>query len=291
MQILVVIAHYFKPEKTPRYASERSDAESARRENLERIIRTWRGVFGEHQYLQIDEKRYEAGIGPAAKIDLQLVHLKEHSLIASNFATKHGVRLRQVEVANPRMLPFAAHHVFKESKSGYDWFVYSEDDILVSDPTTFQKLNAFNTQLGYKRVLQPNRFELNPIATKFKTYIDGNLNPKVLEKINSRIEDTDHLNMMALDTKIALRRARNPHSGCFFLHAEQIDYWTRQPNFLDMDVSFISPLESAASLGISKNFSIYKPFGRESGFFEVQHLGNDYSALNNQKAQVGNEQQ
>jgi hypothetical protein len=282
MQILVVIAHYFKPEKTPRYASERSEAETSRRENVERIIRTWRGVFGEHQYLQIDEKKYEAGIGPAAKIDLQLVHLRDHSLVTSDFATEHGVRLRQVEVANPRMLPFAAHHVFKENKSGYDWFVYSEDDILVSDPTTFLKLNAFNKQFGYKRVLQPNRFELNAFATKFKTYIDGNLNQKVLEIINPKIEDENYLNMTALDTKIALRRARNPHSGCFFLNAEQIDYWARQANFLDMDVSFISPLESAASLGISKNFSIYKPFGRESGFFEVQHLGNDYSALNTQ---------
>jgi len=282
MQILVVIAHYFKPEKTPRYASERSEAETSRRENVERIIRTWRGVFGEHQYLQIDEKKYEAGIGPAAKIDLQLVHLRDHSLVTSDFATEHGVRLRQVEVANPRMLPFAAHHVFKENKSGYDWFVYSEDDILVSDPTTFLKLNAFNKQFGYKRVLQPNRFELNAFATKFKTYIDGNLNQKVLETINPKIEDENYLNMTALDTKIALRRARNPHSGCFFLNAEQIDYWARQANFLDMDVSFISPLESAASLGISKNFSIYKPFGRESGFFEVQHLGNDYSALNTQ---------
>ena len=234
MRILVTIAHYFKPEKSPKYGSERSEAETSRRENVERIIRTWRGVFGEHQYLQIDEKKYEAGIGPAAKVDLQLVHLRDHSLVTSDFATEHGVRLRQVEVANPRMLPFAAHHVFKENKSAYDWFVYSEDDILVSDPTTFLKLNAFNKQFGYKRVLQPNRFELNAFATKFKTYIDGNLNQRLLETINSKIEDENYLNMTALDTKIALRRARNPHSGCFFLNVEQIDYWARQANFLGL---------------------------------------------------------
>ena len=46
--------------------------------------------------------------------------------------------------------------------------------------------------------------------------------------------------------------------------------------FLDGDCSFAGPLESAASLGVMKNFRIYKPAYANAGFLEIRHLHNRY---------------
>ena len=43
---------------------------------------------------------------------------------------------------------------------------------------------------------------------------------------------------------------RNPHAGCFVLSRNQLQHWTQQPHWQDGDSSWVSPLESAATLGI-----------------------------------------
>jgi hypothetical protein len=279
MRILLTIAHYFKATENPKHASENANYKNARKANIERIIRTWRGVFEEYQTLQIGDRRYEKFRGPATQLNIEVVQFVDCSLITKKFADAQRLTLREVQINNPKMLPFAAHHILREKKNQYDWYVYSEDDLLVTDPLVFKKLEAFNKQFGYKRILQPNRFELNPSANLYKTYIDGDLKPETIDPLNCRIADEEFLNLPALESRISLRRARNPHSGCFFLHADQLEYWTSKKTFLDMDVSFISPLESAATLGIAKNFAIYKPFGKDTGFFEIEHLDNGYSNI------------
>ncbi|MFN8982736.1 MAG: calcium-binding protein, partial [Alphaproteobacteria bacterium] len=62
--------------------------------------------------------------------------------------------------------------------------------------------------------------------------------------------------------------------------AEQLTHWMAQPNFGDLDCSLISPLESAATLGILKTFPIYKPFGRDLGWLEIEHLDTRFSGMN-----------
>jgi hypothetical protein len=75
---------------------------------------------------------------------------------------------------------------------------------------------------------------------------------------------------------VAFERWTNPHSGCFFLNAAQIEKWASSPGFLDGDCSFAGPLESAASLGVMKNFRIYKPAFPNAGFLEIRHMHNRY---------------
>jgi hypothetical protein len=53
-----------------------------------------------------------------------------------------------------------------------------------------------------------------------------------------------------------------------------------QPHFGDQDCSFVSPLESAATLGILKTFPIYKTFGRDMGWLEIEHLDTRFSGIN-----------
>ena len=53
-----------------------------------------------------------------------------------------------------------------------------------------------------------------------------------------------------------------------------------QPHWMGGDCSFVSALESAATLGIAKTFSIYKPFGASSGFLEIEHPDDRISTMN-----------
>ena len=53
----------------------------------------------------------------------------------------------------------------------------------------------------------------------------------------------------------------------------------QQPHWADQDSSFIGPLESAATLGALKTFSIYKSWGRSFGFLGVEHMDKRYSGL------------
>jgi hypothetical protein len=47
-----------------------------------------------------------------------------------------------------------------------------------------------------------------------------------------------------------------------------------------MDCGFISPLESSVTLGVMKTFPIYKAFGPDAGFFELEHLDTRFSSMN-----------
>jgi hypothetical protein len=82
-----------------------------------------------------------------------------------------------------------------------------------------------------------------------------------------------------MEQNVKFQRSLNPHSGCYFLNAEQLEYWTKQPHFLDRDCSFIGPLESAATLGMMKTFKIYKPSPANSNFLEIQHFGANFLSL------------
>ena len=48
---------------------------------------------------------------------------------------------------------------------------------------------------------------------------------------------------------------RNPHAGCFALTPEQMNCWVDDDCWQDGDCSYVSPLESAATLGLVKNVS------------------------------------
>ena len=72
---------------------------------------------------------------------------------------------------------------------------------------------------------------------------------------------------------------KNPHSGCFVLHSTQLQSWVSSSHWQDGDASFVSPLESAATLGISKTFRLYKPVMAMGSWLELQHWGNSFHCL------------
>ena len=164
------------------------------------------------------------------------------------------------------------------TESNTHYVVYLEDDIILNDPDFFLKLRLFNQTFGNRYLLMPNRIEtLESSGQLRRFYIDGNYNPAVSSQYR---KSTDaRFSIMHLGERVQFEQPSNLHSGCFFLTNSQLTKWSESSNWLNYDVSFVSPLESAATLGIAQNFNILKtPFSHAS-WFELQHFGTSFHSL------------
>jgi len=187
----------------------------------------------------------------------------------------HELYHHQPVKAEPMLLGFGCHQALKANLGRYDYYCYVEDDLLVQDPFFLQKLSWFTEQFGDDTVLLPHRFETAHKQPVHKLYIDG----PVREDFTARwqdINDRRSLQAEALGSRLVFERWPNPHSGCFFLNARQMEKWASCSSFGSLDTSFAGPLESAATLEIMKNFRLYKPSFACAGFFEVKHMHNRY---------------
>lgn len=73
------------------------------------------------------------------------------------------------------------------------------------------------------------------------------------------------------DEMIQFERPTYPSAGCFILSSDQLELWINSSHFLDGDVSYMSPGDSAVTLSIMKAFRIYKPVLHQAWFLEVLH--------------------
>lgn len=277
MKALVVLVHYFAAEANPRHASVDASRRTDRASAVERVLRGYRGAFGPASKIRFAEKDYLLAPQSGLQIDLRVLTVEGHSLVEPALRERLAVSQTTANPDNPRMLGFNACRVFAKYARDYDWFVFSEDDLLVRDAQFFDKLIWFNRAFGDRRVLSPNRVEWNDSARTQKTYIDGDLTPGTFQRLSAPVADVDILRADVMGVETTFRRARNPHSGFFAVTRAQLDYWMAQPHWLDHDVSFVSPLESAATLGLTKTFAVYKPDGPSASFLEVEHLDNRFS--------------
>ena len=181
------------------------------------------------------------------------------------------------------MLGFEAQkHLAQGLEGDYDWFGYLEDDLLIHDPCFFTKLSWFEKVMGPEAVLLPQRVEFADRPDKVdRFYIDGPIDLAELQRLVApgpvRLLDGP-------GGRVAVEPALNPHAGCFFLSRRQLQHWVDQPHWQDGDVTFISPLESAATLGLAKTFTVFKPCLSTAGWLEVQHHGTSFHSLINEPA-------
>lgn len=181
---------------------------------------------------------------------------------------------------NPLYLGFACQVVLQQAladPANYDYFCYLEDDSIFHDPWFFEKLRWFNTQFGPENLLQPNRFEVSGAIAPFahKAYIDLEFDAASARNpgFAHNFDAATILKSTYLDRPIHFRRAGNPHAGCFFLNRTQMEHWVAQPHFLDGDTRFVSPLESAATMGLIRTFRVFKPDFGCASFLEIEHDG------------------
>lgn len=278
MRILFTIPHFFNPEGSGKHGSLRKDPQT-RRIALTTCLTALKALYGKYQYM-IDISRIQAipaNQNNGNDVDIivcttQGFHLLSQIPLASDFLMHHNTNVE------PMLLGFECQAVLKSCLGKYDYYCYLEDDLVLHDPWFFVKLKWFNHHTGNGNLLQPNRYEISPLGTLQKAYIDGNLNPKITAKFQN-IREQPQLKGKIMEKLITFHKTYNPHSGCYFLNAEQMAEWASKPYFLDRDTSFIGPLESAATLGIMRSFRVYKPAAADASFLEIQHFGTTFLSL------------
>lgn len=279
MRILLAIIHYFAAEADPKHSSVDAAGMATRRAVTRGVIERYRGLFGRPAALEMASRTIHRLPGGGDTLDIAIITMPGCSLLDGDFLARHAVRAVEVRPENPRMLGFFAHELFARLRGAYDMFAFSEDDLLPADPDLFAKAAWFAARSGGRRVLSPNRFEWNAQGRAIKTYIDGDLGPKMIDPLIALHRDDDAITLEAFDRPRTFRRARNPHAGFFAITQAQLGHWMRQPHWLDRNCGFVSPLESAATLGLAQAFPIYKPFGSSAAFLELEHADTRYSSF------------
>lgn len=240
-------------------------------------------LFSKYQRIIDHEQRLAilANQSQAHEIDLVICTTENYHLLDRLQLPKHFYKHQNTK-AKPLFLGFECQAILRDCLGQYDYYCFLEDDLILHDPWFFIKLDWFTQQVGDLSLLQPNRYEVSNRGAVCKAYIDGDLTPQVTAPFQN-VQEQPLLKGEILNTAIAFRRPLNPHAGCYFLNANQMAHWAKQPYFLDRDTSFISPLESAATLGIMKTFRVYKPEPKQANFLEIQHFGTRFLRLIEEK--------
>jgi hypothetical protein len=280
MKILIVIAHYYKPQENAIHSSTDASLRAVRQKALEDAVLSWRAHYSQPATINIERKKFVLSETSIKQMDIAVLVSGEDHLLTKEFTSRYQTQTVQVKTDHPKLLPFAAHKLMADNRYRYDWFIYSEDDLAIPDGSFLKKQVLFQQLFGERRLLQPNRFEVNPGGVRYKTYIDGDLRKGFIEPYLAMVNDDRSL--LRQETSfgaVEFARSRNPHAGFFAITDQQLCCWVNQKHFMDMDCSFVSPLESAATLGMLKTFAIYKSIAPNQDYCEIEHLDRKFSGL------------
>jgi hypothetical protein len=272
MRVLITIPHYFGP--GPANSPNRSNRPEARRERVQALVAVITSLhqnFGQNAYGLDHEHRLAVRPGRRTRHSLDIVvctaggnHLLDDLRFVGN-----SFRHEATEV-EPNLLGFECHKLLRDHRGTYDYYGYLEDDVVITDPSFFKKRQAFDRRFGSGALLMPHRFEVAQSGPVRKLYVDYRLAKRVTSAWQ-KIDDSSLLVLSYCDEWIGLERTSYPSSGCFFLNADQLEKWISSLHFLDGDVSYLSPLDSASILSVMKTFRVYKPALDQAWFLEVLH--------------------
>lgn len=278
MRVLAAVPHYFDPQGGGRHASLRPDA-APRVRGLTACIEGLHAHLGRKQvaYDIANRTAHAANQIDAADLDVIVCTTKGRHLLGA-LTLPDGLYRHHATDAEPMLLGFECRDVLRAHLGDYDWYCFVEDDLVVGDPLLLRKIAWFSSLAGDDHLLLPNRFEISAHGVAHKAYIDGTLPPRVTAPWR------DMTSLPPLEGKVLGRPVRflpglNPHAACWFLTAAQMQRWAAEPWFADRDTSFVGPLESGCTLGILREFKIYKPAPESASFLEIRHWGDDFLSL------------
>lgn len=247
VRLMAVVTHY------AHLAQLSPEQQTIRRERLFRTLRSLTCCF--------------------AHTDLTLVlNTLDGQSLADGLPTWLTRRLRTVGAPEvpPLQLGFRAQDIFVESQDHHDWFLFTEDDVIYSDPCMLEKLTLFNSLTGDGGLLLlPNRFE--HFEGK-KRYVDLFWNQDFKEVTWNRISAFSVAGMR-------FSQCSNPHSAMFCISRNQLKRWIASGRHLRGLPISASLLESAATGCLGEVFEIYKPTHPNLHFLEVEHCDQRYSKV------------
>lgn len=290
MKILITIPHYYNASSDSIHGSGKKDPRP-RIQALYMCLFNIYSLFSPSQCMIDIQHKQAASVNNnfTHNIDVVICTTEGKHLLDHLNAPKNFYRHYQSSLENPKFLGFECQKILRGNIGKYDYYCFMEDDLIINDSLLFEKIKWFNENTENINLLQPNRYEVSSRGRVLKSYVDGDIRPGATENYQN-VNEYRELTKELLGRNFIFTRPLNPHSGCFFLTQEQMQHWASQPYFLDLDASFISPLESSATLGIMKTFRIYKPAPRNANFLEIQHFGDSFLTLiGNQVALINNE--
>lgn len=279
MRLLLTIAHYFGPAAKGalrgRHGSQRPTS-APRIQALTQCLHALHQLYGPSQCtMQLAERRTVSANQDVKGLLRVLICTSGTSHLIEHLPVEKRLFEHITTDCRPDLLGYECQALLRDHWGDYDYYAYLEDDLVLHDPWFFVKLAWFNRAVGDDKLLQPNRYERGPGPLVHKAYVDGDLEDRVTERFQ-RVADEPHLEEAVFGKRIVFLRTRNPHSGCYFLNADQMKHWIEQPFFCDRATSFIGPLESAATLGVMRAFKVYKPAPQVASFLEIEHFNTQF---------------
>lgn len=273
-RVLVTIPHFFKEGSNPLYGSGRDKAVNRVQALRRCLCALQQSLGGRHAVIQVGDKVGHP-VEPVQRVALDIVICTsgDNHLLDQIHDIRDQFTQLPVDIQDPMLLGFECQRVMKERAGEYDWYAFMEDDLILTDPWFLTKLGWFVRNTSPMLLLQPNRYEVSG-GPWHKVYIDGDLSQHLVSQIMPMGQATITTQFLGQD--IHFVQAKNPHSGTYFLNAEQLRYWMGRPSFLDYDTSLFGPLESAATYGVLRTFQIFKPQIGNAAFLEIQHHGHAF---------------
>ncbi len=280
MRILVAIVHHWNPNGSGLHASLRPNPEP-RKQGLQQQLMAFQRLGPLQGILNIAKMSVQpANEDLGHVIDVKVITDGQHSVLDQLDEPFQGLFEEVVTHPEDGMhLGFEAQtYLASKLDKKYDLYCYMEDDLVIHDPMFFHKISWFNHELGDEVLLLPHRMEFSPLPNRVqKFYIDG---PVPENDLRSLIPNPSKSLVIGMASgEVLYESPLNPHAGCFFLSHSQLQYWTEQPSWQDGDISYVSPLESAATLGLTKIFKLYKPAFVNAAWLELQHWGVSFLSL------------
>ena len=174
------------------------------------------------------------------------------------------ISVHGISGVDPMYLGFCAQDEFERQIDEADWFLYLEDDLVLSDSLFIEKLAYFNSVTPDEALLIPNRYEL---WNGRKIYVDNVWRPELAWNRLTQVEVADW----------RFAELENPHGGCYCLSQAQLRRWLEAGRSWYGLVSFVGPRESAATGCLQECFRLYKPHAANSHFLEIRHWGTTYA--------------
>jgi len=280
MRILLAIVHHWNPEGGGAHGSLRKDPAPRIEAFQQQLLALQRLGLRQAQLHMAAMEAQPTNQDLQHQIEIKVITDGEHHIldrVAPPY--KHLFQMVVTEPASPKHLGFEAQRFLASRlESGYDLYGYLEDDLVIHDPWFFRKIDWFRRHVGDDCLLLPHRIEFHsePHAVD-RFYIDGAMPENDLRSVVP--EPAPTLAAEWPGGQLLFESPQNPHAGCFFLGPAQLGYWMQQPHWQDGDSSWVSPLESAATLGIAKTFRLYKPAMVMAGWLELQHWGTSFHCL------------
>ena len=272
MRILVAVVHYWDPKGNGHHGSLRPNPRP-RIDAFQQQLLALQRMGTRQAQLNIQSMVADpANSQLQHTIDVKVITDGEHHVLDRLDQPYRGLfQMVVAEPGSPKHLGFEAQR-FLASRldEEYDLYAYFEDDLIILDPWFFRKIDWFRSQAGDDCVVFPHRIEIAPephLVDRF--FIDGPMPESDLRQILPNPEPS--IGAQWLGGTLYFESPRNPHAGCFVLSRTQLQHWTQQPHWQDGDCSWVSPLESAATLGIAKTFRLFKPVMAQASWLEIQH--------------------